>query len=76
MDVEVAAGVEIPRTNGFARRAEWILGDLVFFFFLKILHVTVLSWNVFGDLFLVADFDAHGLGVEIWSEWCTRATHA
>ena len=29
MDVEVAAGVEIPRTNGFARRAEWILGDLV-----------------------------------------------
>ena len=24
----------------------------------------------------VADFDAHSLGVECWSEWCTRAVHA
>ena len=24
----------------------------------------------------VADFDAHSLGVECWSEWCTRAIHA
>ena len=24
----------------------------------------------------VADFDAHSLGVERWSEWCTRAIHA
>ena len=24
----------------------------------------------------VADFDAHNLGAECWSEWCTRAMHA
>ena len=33
MDVEVAGGFEIPRTNGFARLAEWILGDMVPFLF-------------------------------------------
>ena len=32
MNFEVADGVEIPRTNGFARLAEWILGDMVPFF--------------------------------------------
>ena len=28
MDVDVAAGVEIPRTFGSARRAEWSFGDV------------------------------------------------
>ena len=41
MDVEVAAGVEIPRTHGFARRAVWILGDLVPFFILIVLRSEV-----------------------------------
>ena len=49
MDVDVADGVVIPRTYGFARRAKWILGDVVP---LLILSVKVLSWNVSGDLFL------------------------
>ena len=29
MDVDVAPGVEITRTYGFARRAEWIFGYVV-----------------------------------------------
>ena len=32
VDGEVAGGLEILRTNGFSRRAQWILGDLVLFF--------------------------------------------
>ena len=49
MDVDVAAGVEIPRTFGSARRADWFFGDVVPFL---ILDVKVLSWKVSGDLFL------------------------
>ena len=33
-NVDAADGVEIPRTCGFARRAEWIFGDVVPFKFL------------------------------------------
>ena len=29
MDVEVAAGVEFPRTYGSARRADWFFGEVV-----------------------------------------------
>ena len=35
MDFEVKGGLEIPRTNGFARRAEWILGDFGALFIFK-----------------------------------------
>ena len=43
MDVDVAAGVEFPRTYGSARRAEWFFGEVV---------RKVLSWNVAGNEFL------------------------
>ena len=29
MDVDVAAGVDFPRTYGSARRAEWFFGEVV-----------------------------------------------